>query len=174
MNKTTNTAIIIGIIVIILIAGFGVYFYLGKNTTSSGTLALQVKDSPVGTVSHIYLNVTNIKLQGNANSSTTYSVGPFSFDLLALVSVSKALGNVSIPVGNYSMIRFTIQSAIATIAGVNVSLTVPSSQVKVPISFEIKSGKTTTIVLDITADETLISASNNLRPVVTGQVTSGP
>ena len=49
-----------------------------------------------------------------------------------------------------------------------------SLQVKVPISFEIKSGKTTTIVLDITADETLISASNNLRPVVTGQVTSGP
>ena len=118
-------------------------------------------------------SVSNIELQGTGNATTTFKTGSVTFDLLALVSVTKMLGNDTVPVGNYTMIRFTIVSAVATVGGSNVSMTVPSGQVKVPTQFQIASGKTTTIVLEINPGQIEISASNNLRPVVTPHV-SGP
>jgi len=72
------------------------------------------------------------------------------------------------------MIRFTVSSAVATIAGVNSTLNVPSGEVKLPVQFQVKSGETTRIVVDITADMTNISASGNLRPVVTVKSIVGP
>jgi hypothetical protein len=173
MNRANKTiAAAIGIAVVVVLAATIAIYY--GNRQSNGTLSVQIKDSPVSGVSHIYLTVSNITLQGeDSNSSTTFKLGSVTFDLLALVNVTKNIGNATIPDGNYTMIRFTILSATATIAGANVTLSMPSNQVKVPIHFEIASGKTTSIVLDITADQTLISASDNLRPLVTGEVT-GP
>ncbi len=65
-------------------------------------------------------------------------------------------------------------SAVATVAGANMTLNVPSDQVKAPLHFQIQPGKTTTVVLDVTADMTHISASGNLRPVVTVKSVKGP
>jgi hypothetical protein len=84
------------------------------------------------------------------------------------------LGSTKVPAGNYSVIRFTVSSAVATISGKNVTLKVPSGKIKVPLNFQIKAGATTTVVLDITADMTNISASGNLRPVVNVKSVSGP
>lgn len=141
----------------------------------TGALVIGVKDAPsTGSVTHIYLNITDITLQGSGNSSTTYRVNATSFDLLALTNVTKMLGKNSIPTGNYTMVRFSVTGAKATISGANVTLTVPSGEIKVPVHFTIAAGKTTTVVLDITADETAISASHNLRPTVTGMETQPP
>ncbi len=141
----------------------------------SGTLVVGVKDAPSsGNVTHIYLTITDLTLQGSGNSSTTYKVNATSFDLLKLANVTKMIGSNSVPAGNYTMVRFTVTSAVATISGVNKTLTVPSGEVKVPLHFTVAAGKTTTVVLDITADMTAISASYNLRPVVTGLVAQPP
>ncbi len=143
--------------------------------TPSGTLVVGVTDAPsTGNVTHIYLNITDITLQGSGNSSTTYKVNATSFDLLTLTNVTKILGKNSVPAGNYTMVRFSVTGAKATIGGVNVTLTVPSSEIKVPMHFTIASGKTTVIVLDVVADETAISTSHNLRPTVTGMETQPP
>jgi Domain of unknown function (DUF4382) len=170
----SSTLALIIAVVVIGAAGIGVYLAFGSLPSGNGTVAIGVRDSPLGSVSHVYLAISGIELQGTGNSTTaTYQAAQEKFDLLSLVNVTKMMGNVNVPAGNYSMIRFTIVSAVATIGNTNVTLNVPSGQVKVPIPFQVKSEKTTTIVLDITADQTEISASNNLRPVVTSQV-SGP
>ncbi|MDG6906495.1 MAG: DUF4382 domain-containing protein [Nitrososphaerota archaeon] len=168
--KSKNSLLLAAIVIIIIVAAAGVFLYYG--TKSTGTLSLQVEDAP-SNVSNLYLTVSNIELQGTGNATTTFKTGSVTFDLLALVSVTKMLGNDTVPVGNYTMIRFTIVSAVATVGGSNVSMTVPSGQVKVPTQFQIASGKTTTIVLEINPGQIEISASNNLRPVVTPHV-SGP
>ncbi len=168
MKNSTIIAVIL--VTVIIIGGAGAYYAL--SSSAYGTLSIGIKDQPVQSVSHVYLTISGIELQGTGNSTTTYQSGSTSFDLLSLVNVTKMLGGVSIHSGNYTMIRFTVVSAVATIGGKNVTLNVPSGQVKVPMQFQISPGKTTTIFLDIAADNTLISTSSNFRPVVTGQVQS--
>jgi Domain of unknown function (DUF4382) len=169
--KTTTAAVAIAVLAIVVIGVAAVVLL----SAPSGSLIIGVKDAPsTGAVSHIYITITDITLQGSGNSNATFKVNATSFDLLALQNVTKMLGNNSVPSGNYTMVRFGVTAAVATVSGANVSLTVPSGEIKVPMQFTVASGKTTTIVLDITADMTAISASNNLRPTVTGEETIPP
>lgn len=168
----TTTAVAAAVVVAIVIIG-GAYAYL-QYGSGSGTLAIGFTDAPVGNVSHIYLTMTDIQLDGPGNGSVNFKVNATTFDLLSLLNVTKMLGSNSVPVGNYTMIRFSVVAATATVSGHNTTLTVPSSQVKLPLNFSVIAGKTTTVVVDVTADMTNISAANNLRPVVTVKSITGP
>src|SRR5579875_3761752 len=133
-----NIVAAIAIAVVFLVAaGAAIGLAYTRSSASDGTLAIGVHDSPIAGETHLYLTISNIELQGSDNNTVTYQKGSVTFDLLSLVNVSKMLGNVSVPSGNYTMIRFSILSATAVIGGVNVTLNVPSLQVKVPLSFEI-------------------------------------
>lgn len=168
----TSTVVAAAVLVVVVVAGVVAAMFL---IAPSGNLVIGVKDAPsTGSVSHIYLTITDMTLQGSGNSSTTYKVNATTFDLLKLTNVTKMLGKDSVPAGNYTMVRFRVTAAKATVSGNNVTLTVPSGEIKVPFHFTVASGKTTTVVLDITADMTAISASNNLRPTVTGLETVPP
>ncbi len=172
MKRSTILAVSAVVVVGLAVA---VAAFLSVQTPGTGTLAIGVTDSPLGSVSHIYLTISSIELQSEANTSFSYQSGPTRFDLLSLMNVTKMLDRMKVPAGNYSMIRFTITSAIATINGQNTSLRVPGGEIKIPLSFQIKSGATTSIVIDITDDYmNNISASGNLRPVVTVKSVSGP
>jgi hypothetical protein len=165
---------ILAVIVVAILAVAGGGFLL-LSVGSSGSLVIGVTDSPTAsTVSHVYITMSDITLQGASNSTASYKVNSGQFDLLALVNVTKLMGTNQVSAGNYTMIRFTIVSAIATISGANVTLTVPSGELKVPIHFEVQSGKTTTMVLDITVNAITISASQNLSPVVHVKSVAGP
>ncbi len=165
------TIVAVAVLVIVAVAAGAAVVLL---PSGGGTLSIGITDNPVQNVSHIYLTISNIQVQGAGNASTSYSSSSTKFDLLSLVNVTKMLGSAKITAGNYTMIRFDVTSAVATIAGANVTLTVPSGEIKVPLHFKIKSGSTTTVVLDITVDMTNVSASGNLRPVVTVKSISGP
>lgn len=170
--KTLTVAAAV-VLIVVVVAGVVAAMYL---TTPTGSLIIGVKDAPsTGDVTHIYLTITDLTLQGAGSvNNTSYKVNATTFDLLKLTNVTKMLGKNSVPAGNYTMVRFTVTSAVATVGGTNKTLTVPSGEIKVPVHFTVASGKTTTVVLDITADMTAISASGNLRPTVTGLETSPP
>jgi len=164
--------IAVALVVVIAVAAGG---YILLSSKPTGTLVLGVTDSPIASsATHVYLTITNVEFQGNGNTTVSYKVNSTQFDLLRLVNVTKMIGSNKVLVGNYTMVRFTVTSAMATISGSNVTLTVPSGEVKVPLHFQVYSGKTTTLVLDITADMTNISASHNFRPVVTVKSVAGP
>ena len=169
--KTSTIAAAV-VVIVIVAAGAVAALYL---TSPTGYLVVGVKDAPsTGNVTHIYLTVTDLTLQGSGNSSTTYKANATTFDLPGLTSGTKMLGKNSDTTGNYTMVRFSVTEAVATVGGTNETLTVPSGEIKVPVHFTIASGKTTTVVLDIAADMTAISASHNLRPTVTGEETVPP
>jgi Domain of unknown function (DUF4382) len=170
-----NSAVVVVVVVLIVVAAVAGGTYLLLRGPSTGTLAIGVTDAPVGSnVTHIYLTISSIVLQSSDNATTTFKVNATQFDLLSFVDVTEMLGSDSIPAANYTMIRFNVTGAQATISGVNVTLTVPSQEVKVPIHFEVQANKTTTVVLDITVDTTNISAAHNLRPVVLVKSVTGP
>jgi hypothetical protein len=140
----------------------------------NGTSSVGFQGSPENGVPHIYLNITEIDFQGGSNTTdSTYLSSPVTFDLLSLVNVTRMLGDVSISPGHYTMVRFVVSNAVAMINGQNVTLKVPSGEVKVPIQFNIVHGQITSIVLTISPDDTQIVQNHILRPVVTGQV-DGP
>jgi len=168
--KRSTVALVV--IVLLVLGAVSVYEY--AQSSGSGTLSIGFADAPSQGVSHVYVTLSGIFLQVEGNSSVSYKGEAVQFDLLSLVNVTKFLGNVTVPAGNYTMIRFTVAAATATVNGANASLIVPSGEVKVPLSFQVVSGKRTAIVLDITVDMTSISASGNLRPVVTVRSVKGP
>jgi len=171
-DSLKTLTIAVAVLIMVVVVGVVAALLL---SSPGGSLVIGVKDAPsTGAVTHVYLTITDLTLQGSGNSSTSYKVNATTFDLLKLTNVTKMLGKNSVPAGNYTMVRFSVTKAIATVSGSNVTLTVPSGEVKVPVHFTVKSGKTTTVVLDIVADMTAISASHNLRPTVTGVETIPP
>ncbi len=165
--------LVIAAIVVIVVAVLGGAVFFSVPSTGQGSVSIGFTDAPTQGVTHIYVTVSNIVIQGTGNTSLSYS-SETKFDLLSLLNVTKMLGSTHVPAGNYTMIRFAVTSAVATISGTNITLKVPSGEIKVPVSFQVKSGATTTIILDITADMTNIRASGNLRPVVKVKSISGP
>ncbi|MBI3859610.1 MAG: DUF4382 domain-containing protein [Thaumarchaeota archaeon] len=169
----TSGIIAVGVLLLIVIAGIGAYAILSR---PMGTLNIRVTDAPTPGLTNLYLTVSDISLQNEANSTVNFNVNASEFDLLQLTNVTMLLGSNSIPAGNYTMIRFNVTTATATINGENVSLKVPSGELKVSVHphIQVQSGKTTTVVLDMTADMTNISTSYNLTPHVNVKEVTGP
>jgi hypothetical protein len=174
-----KSTVAIGLVVIIAVAAGAAYLFTsGYGAAQTGTVLVGVTDSPIpSNVTAIYLTITDISFQSTSNTSATFNVNSTQFNLLSLQNVTKMLGSNKLPVGNYTMIRFNVTSATATIAGSNHSLTVPSGVVKVALTsqkLQVKSGETTKIILDITPVMTRISSAYNLRPEVTVKSITGP
>jgi len=98
------------------------------------------------------------------------------FDLLYLKTNPTAIAQASLQAGHYNQIRMPIVSGriVVTENGVDVEypLDIPSSEVKIPVQFEIVSGGTTQIILDFDAEKSIhvVKKGKNdgyqLRPVV--------
>lgn len=68
----------------------------------------------------------------------------------------------SIRVGNYTRIRLQIVSANATLDdGRNIALDVPSGNIDIQVHFEVKPGKTTSLIVDIIVDKIQIAERGN-------------
>ncbi|MDG7009634.1 MAG: DUF4382 domain-containing protein [Nitrososphaerota archaeon] len=82
--KTLVVAAVVVVVVVVVGAAAAVLLM-----SPSGSLIVRVTDAPsTGTVSHIYLSITDIVLQGAGNSSVTFKVNATTFDLLALQNVN--------------------------------------------------------------------------------------
>ena len=148
----------------------------GQNQNYAGILTVAIKDAPVD-VSQLMITVDGVEVQSQNNGWTNLPlVGDAkstSFDLLALQDISKDLSTTLLPAGSYSKIRLHVLSATATFAdGSTAELKVPSEKIDVIINFQIEEGKTTSVLIDMTANHVAISTSHNLRPVVKAIVTS--
>ena len=145
----------------------------------AGTLVIKVTDAPVD-LEHLNMTVNSLEVRNETGHWIDVPIvgGRISFDLLQLdgVTLEAALGNLD--PGNYSMIRMHVVEGLEfTNATSNVegsqpfAVRVPSEKIRIPIEFEIKSGDTTIVILDITADtEWRIAIANNpahnLNPVI--------
>ena len=150
---------------------------------NEGTLAILITDAPVRDLKQLNITIDSFEIHRNDPDEwidIQIDNGRVSFDLLALkngnITEEAAIGMV--PEGNYTMIRMHVVEGLeftnATMDDNSViELNVPSEKIKIPVHFEIKTGQTTSIILDITADSVHIASNpeHNFRPVIKPIVT---
>jgi len=155
------------------------------NVASEGTLKILVTDDPIRDLRHLNITIDSFEVHRNDTDewiSISIEGGRASFDLLALKNenITEEAATGPVQPGNYTMIRMHVVKGLAFTnatlddeAGTIIPLNIPSTELKIPVHFEIKAGQTTTIILDITADSVQIASNpeHNLRPVVKPIVT---
>jgi Domain of unknown function (DUF4382) len=143
----------LGIAAVAVLGGFGTYYFLYE-----GSVAVSVKDAPTGSLAHVNVTFSSVAIHRSGKDNATWdtvSVGTRTVDLLTLTNVSMLLGNARLAPGHYEQIRLDVTSATATdLSGHPWTVNVTDGQLKVVQQFDVMSGKTTNIVVDIHIDWT--------------------
>ena len=150
------------------------------NQSALGTLSISIKDAPVDLEK---LDVTIDGLYVKSNQDDTWielnfidNAPEVSFDLLSLHDISLQLSQSQIPTGNYSKIRLDVKTAVATYSDSTTEaphtqeLNVPPGHIDIIISFTIKEGQETKLLIDMQPDTAAISNSGNLKPILKATV----
>ncbi|MGI0079105.1 MAG: DUF4382 domain-containing protein [Nitrososphaerales archaeon] len=123
----------------------------------TGTLAAQITDPPnvPENVTNVYISYSSIEVHitGVGNESGWYTIAkPGETDLMKVLSVSLTLGSAPVQSGTYNLVRFDIISAQVTYNGRNVSASVPSNVITVPITkggITVNSGGSAGLLIDL-------------------------
>ncbi len=172
-----KSILLVGLITIILIAGCVI--------PSFGGGVLQVKVTDQGNISSLVLSISEVKVHIAGNETETEQsggqetnetdgggwttvVGSKTVDLIQVKGVNDLLGETSLDPGKYTQVRLSVSSATAVIDGVSHTLTIPSGTLKFIHPFEIENNKTTSLIIDFDADNSIVKAGDKyiLKPVV--------
>ncbi len=130
----------------------------------TGTLVVKVTDAPVPDLRHLNLAINSVEVLDKTGDWNTMPIngGSQYFDLLQLRNITRDLSVSSIHVGIYTRMRLRIVSADATLDdGRNIALNVPSGNIDIQVHFEVKPGKTTSLIVDIIVDKVQIAERGN-------------
>src|SRR6266508_4458570 len=131
----------------LVLGGFAAYVYLYE-----GELDVRVMDA-VGDWAHEDGNADDVGWHNVSLARTTV-------DLVSLVNISELLANARFAPGKYTQIRIVVSSATGQLAnGTTVTFSVPSGELKTTTTFEIRSGSTTTLTVDIDLSRSIVMAS---------------
>jgi hypothetical protein len=105
------------ILIIIAMIILPLYFISCQKQTGTGTLSVSITDSPIDSanVTGVFITVTEVQVR-TADSGwvkLTGFAGPKTYNLLDLTrGVSDALGNIDLPGGSYTQIRFLLDAPV--------------------------------------------------------------
>ncbi len=142
----------------LVLGGFAAYVYLYE-----GELDVRVQDA-VGDWAHVDVTFTEVWAHeaGKADDVGWHNVtlARTTVDLTSLVNISGLLANARFAPGKYTQIRILVSSATGQRTnGTTVTFSVPSGELKTTTPFEIRSGSTTTLTVDIDLSRSIVMAS---------------
>ncbi len=140
--------IAVAIAATVAIAGIAAYVYVYQ-----GSINVAVRDAS-GAWSHVWVTFTQVWVHEDGKAEDVgwhnLTVAQASIDLASLVNVSELLASARVGPGKYTEIRILVIAATGQLTdGTNVVFSVPSGDVKAVTPFEIRSGATTTLTVDI-------------------------
>jgi hypothetical protein len=138
------------------------------NSANSGQFELYMSDLPVG-AEKVNVQLSGIVILKSGGGSVTVGETAQTYDLLELQSFEQLIGERTVDATTYSEIRLTVDSASIVISGVTYNMQVTDTEVTVPVSFVVASGKTALVVLDFNADASVTETSPGvftMTPVV--------
>src|SRR2546427_12197074 len=130
-------------------------------------------------ITGIFVTFTSIEIHSaNAGDSSGWHTITMdkTVNLFTVLNASKVLDKASLPAGKYTELRFNVSKVIITISGVNVTYTIPSGSLKIPITgagAQAYGALTVNVELDLSfkTGEILNNPTFTLNPVATAKVT---
>lgn len=160
----------IGLAAFLAVGGVAAYLFLYE-----GSVSVYVKDDP-GLWAHVYVNFTGVYIhEANAGNGswTPLTLAKGTVDLASLTNTSEFLASLHVGPGHYTQLRIDVGSAYGVLnaTGATVTFTVPSGVLKTDRSFNVTSGKTTTLTADISLDHIVQTPDGWVFTPVIGDVT---
>jgi len=178
-SKRGKKKIVLAIVLVLVVVGgvVGFLFYAPSN------VQISIRDPPQQpydpSITGIFVTFTSIDVHSaNAGSDSgwhTITTGA-TVNLFTVLNASKVLGKASLPAGKYTELRFNVSKVIAIISGGNVTYTIPSGSLKIPITgagAQAYGALTVNVELDLSfkTSEILSNPTLTLNPVATAKVT---
>src|SRR5437899_309500 len=124
------------VLVLVVVGGVvGFLFYAPSN------VQISIRDPPQQSydpsITGIFVTFTSIEIHSaNAGDSSGWHTITMdkTVNLFTVLNASKVLDKASLPAGKYTELRFNVSKVIITISGVNVTYTIPSGSLKIPIT----------------------------------------
>jgi len=141
----------------LILFAFTVTLLLWGCTSSDGTgnFILYLTDQPIDDAEEIWVTISEINVQKTEEGFSTISSGEKTYDLLKLRIKEEKIVDITLKEGTYTQIRLVVTKGLIVIAGETYEMTVPSSEVKIPLIFNIEDDSTIQITLDFEADESI-------------------
>ena len=146
------------------------------NPPKTGTLRIKLTDAPFN-LEELWVNITTLEAhsreEGWIDLSFTEDQAWVWVDILTLQNVTMDLSVTEVPPGNYTKLRMYVNKASANFTGPEeelTPLTVPPGKIDVLIHFEVETGKTTDLLVDMQADYVAINDKHKLRPIIKATV----
>src|SRR2546428_389183 len=156
----------------VAIAGVASYVYMYE-----GSLDVAVQDDS-GAWAHVWVTFTQVWVHEAGKSEEVgwhnLTVAQASIDLASLVTVSQLLPSARAEPGQYTETRLPVVAATGRMLdGTNVVFSVPSGDVKAVTPFEIRSGATTRLTVDVDLVRSIVMNGTGwtFTPVI-GQITA--
>ena len=183
MRRSVSAGVIAAVVVVVVVVA-AVAAYMYYTATSGGRVYVYLTDpgthTPAPTASNssptaIYLTVTSIMLHSTSGSWVTVSNKTVTVELTSSLSF---LASATIPPGNYTEVRLVVSAVTVSVNGVNVSATLPSGVLKIPIikgGLDVKKGQTAYLVIYMGPHLTQTGTGQYiLRPVLTAEAYYSP
>jgi hypothetical protein len=176
--KWGKKKIVLAIVLVLVVVGgvVGFLFYAPSN------VQISIRDPPQQpydpSIQAIYVTFTSIDIHtANAASDSgwhTITTGA-TVNLFTVLNASKVLDKASLPAGKYTELRFNVSKVVVTKSGVNVTYTIPSGSLKIPITgagAQAYGALTVNVELDLSfkSSEILSNPTLTLNPVATAKV----
>jgi S-adenosylmethionine:diacylglycerol 3-amino-3-carboxypropyl transferase len=143
------------------------------SSTSEGNFQIYMKDAPA-VYDKILVNITQITVHKTGGAAYLVSQESRTIDLVQLQGHQEFIAERHLDPGKYTEIRLITSSGQVVIGSDTYDMEIPSTEIKIPVQFDIVNDQTTKIILDFNADASIEvhptgSGSNKyiLRPVIT-------
>jgi|BEDMetMinimDraft_2_1075160.scaffolds.fasta_scaffold00005_54 hypothetical protein len=164
----SRNVVIAAVLAIIVLGGTITlyYYYSGGQVNVYAT---------TGNPDPIYLIIQSVELHSKSGGWMTVFNHTVTVQLNDNLSF---LSSTRIPAGNYTEVRLTLRGAIVTIGNINVSVSVPSNKIEIPVvpnGLNVQAGST--VYLAVIFGPHLVSNGNGnyiLSPVVTARQINAP
>ncbi len=159
---------------LILFAVVMAFLFSGCSKNGTGNFQIYLKDQPldIESADKIEVTISEISVQKAEEGFLNVWSGEKTYDLRELMIQDEMILDITLEEGKYTQIRLVVTEGKIYFSGEPLDMTVASTEVKIPLNFDILDGSTTQITLDFEAENSIhvVSAGGSgqyiLRPVV--------
>ena len=142
------------------------------SSDGTGNFQIYLKDQPIDNAEEVLVTISEINVQKEDENFLTVWSGQKTYDLLKLRNKEEKILDITLEAGTYTQIRLVVTEGQIVIAGKSHEMKIPSSEVKIPLVFNIMEDRDTEILLDFEAEHSIhvVNAGQSeqyiLRPVI--------